>query len=75
MILEFLPYRACEDILPTLISVRGPYMPSRKGSDVWSKGFTYTIPHGQVAEVRALKLMDFCAGSGKCQGKPEDVKA
>lgn len=46
MILEFLPYRACEDILPTLISVRAP--------SIWS------MDHGNpcVSMSHALHLLD-----------------
>ena len=46
MILEFLPYRACEDILPTLISVRAP--------SIWSMDHENLC----VSMSHALQLVD-----------------
>ena len=91
MILEFLPHRACDSILPTLISVSAlichsacfhafstathSSVPACIGTDPFTCRYSSWNQAGQTSGRMISDAMDMPAGGCQCQGESEDVKA
>ena len=73
MILEFLPHRACDSILPTLMSVS---FSAAAPATVKPSALLYRVQRQNCSWSHGLMYWaTVLAGSGKCQGESEDVKA